>query len=337
MEIHWKKLVVAMSISGCILWSGYGFSMGHVREEMRISPEAMPTFQHFPTPLGKLARTMILKDPLIPAPELLRGFSTAWVLNKTSPPAYLLGDVKNGGWWYFFLVGLAVKTPLPFLILCAIGLFSLRECIRERRWSALAPAVSVIAILIITMPVKYNAGLRHVLVIFPLLALLAGRGCCYLWRATGKQQLWVRLALLFLLLWQGVETLSAQRDFISYFNEVAGRDPSRVMVAGCDFDCGQDLFRLSRELRLRSISNFSLAIWSSADLNRMALPPFQVLKPFKPVTGWVAISARSLRFGDVLHETYPPGAFAWLEQFQPIAHVGRSIRLYYIPQNSSLH
>jgi hypothetical protein len=35
--------------------------------------------------------------------------------------------------------------------------------------------------------------------------------------------------------------------------------------------------------------------------------------------------------GDVFHESYPPGAFAWLDRYQPVAYVGKTIRLYYIP------
>ena len=69
-------------------------------------------------------------------------------------------------------------------------------------------------------------------------------------------------------------------------------------------------------------------------MNRMELTEFEVLEPFKPVTGWVAISIRSLRFGDVLHETYPPEAFAWLERFHPVAQVRHTIRLYYVPKNA---
>jgi hypothetical protein len=106
------------------------------------------------------------------------------------------------------------------------------------------------------------------------------------------------------------------------------------MVAGCDMDCGQDIFRLAKELQSRKISHFSLAVWSSADMQRMSLPEFDVLHPFQPATGWVAISARSLRFGDVLHESYPPDAFAWIDKFKPVAYVGGTIRLYYIPEKS---
>jgi 4-amino-4-deoxy-L-arabinose transferase-like glycosyltransferase len=183
-KIQWKNLALAIVVSLLVLWASYGFSVGNVQAGMGLSPESMPSFQSFPTPVGRLAKAMVLKDPLIPAPSFLRGVATAWVLNKTSPPAYLLGHIKPGGWWYFFLVGIAFKTPLPFLILCGIGLLSLAVWRREKRWSGLAPAASVLAILIITFPVKYNAGTRHVLVVFPFLAMIAGRAALI----CGRQQ-----------------------------------------------------------------------------------------------------------------------------------------------------
>jgi hypothetical protein len=139
------------------------------------------------------------------------------------------------------------------------------------------------------------------------------------------------LVLAGLLVWQAVPTVRAHSDYIAYFNELAGRDPSRTLVTGCDLDCGQDLFRLSQELRARHVSHASIAVWSSADMSQMGLPNFDILEPFQPVSGWVAVSMRSLRFGDVLHTTYPPGAFAWLDRYQPVGEVGKTIRLYYIP------
>jgi hypothetical protein len=330
---YWKQLAIAFAVAVIVLWAGYGFSVGHIREEMGISLAAMPSFQHFPGVIGKVARSILLRDPLIPAPTLFRGVATAWVLNKTAPEAYMLGQIRPGGWWFFFPVGLFFKTPLPLLCLSGIGFLAALRFVRSKQFSGLAPAISVIMILLVTMGVKYNAGIRHVLVIFPLLAVAAGAGASYLWSLSSSPSAhtWARVALAVLLGWQGVETIRAQSDFISYFNELAGSDPSRIMVAGCDLDCGQDIFRLSSELARRDISNLSLAVWSSADLNRMNLPNFQVLQPFTPAVGWVAISARSLRFGDVLHNTYPPGAFAWLSGYHPVAEVGHTIWLYNIP------
>jgi hypothetical protein len=192
---------------------------------------------------------------------------------------------------------------------------------------------SVAAILFVTMFVKYNAGTRHVMVLFPLLAMIAGGGCGYLCSAQGSLRIPARTALAVLLLWQGVSSFRAAPDYIAYFNELAGRDPGHVLLAGCDLDCGQDLFRLSRTLHERNISQLNLAIWSSADMSQMDLPAFTVPPPSTPVSGWIAISRRSLRLGDLFHLTYPPGAFDWLNRLQPAGTVGKTILLYHVPES----
>ena len=326
-----KQVALAGAIAVAVVWAGYGFKVGHVRESMQLSAESMPSFQHFPAPLARIGRDLVLSDPKVPAPALLRGIAMVWVLTKSAPAAYLFGHIKPGGWWYFFLVGVGVKTPIPFLLLAIAGLFSLREFARAGRWTALAPAACALAVLLVTMPVKYDAGVRHVLVVFPLLAIVGGYGCAYLWKLPGRPgqyPAWGRAALIVLLLWQCVSTVRASNDYIAYFNELAGKDPSKVLVAGCDLDCGQDLFALSRDLRARHVSRVSLALWTSADMSKVGLPQFDVPQPFQPVTGWFAISLRALRFGDLFHSTYPPGAFAWLSRYQPVAHVGKTILLY---------
>jgi len=223
------------------------------------------------------------------------------------------------------------KAPVPFLVLCLVGLRAFLT--RPVRWTAVAPAAAALAIFLVTMFVKYDAGVRHVMVVFPLLAVIAGGGCAFLWQSPGRLLAWRRLALATLLLGQCVSGLRAHPDYIAYFNEFAGRDPSRVLAAGCDLDCGQDMFRLSHVLQEKHISHFKIAVWSSADLSRMNLPAFETLPPFQPVTGWIAISLRSLRLGDVLHSTYPPGAFSWLAGKRPVEQIGKTILLYYIPPN----
>lgn len=333
-----KKLMAKLALAGIIavavVWAGYGFSVGRLRDDASLQGP-QPSFQHFPGPVRSVAKYLFLANPRVPAPELARGIALAWVLNKSAPQSYLLGKMKSGGWWYFFLVGIAVKSPLPFLILCAIGLFTLPKLLaREkwRKWSPLAPVACAAAILLVTMPVTYNAGTRHVMVVFPLLAVIAGWGAAFLWELSGNARVPARLLLGALLIWQGVSSLSAGNDYISYFNALAGSDPSKVLVAGCDLDCGQDLLRLSRELQSRKISSFQLAIWSSADLEQSGLPPFQVLDPYQPVSGWVAVSMRARRMGDVLHTSNPPEAYAWLQHFQPVAKAGNTIWLYYLPK-----
>ena len=68
-------------------------------------------------------------------------------------------------------------------------------------------------------------------------------------------------------------------------------------------------------------------------MSQMGLPPFDVLQPFHPVSGWVAVSLRSLRVGHVFHSGYPPGALAWLDAYQPVERIGKTIWLYHIPED----
>lgn len=328
-----RQIVIAMVLAGVTVWATYGFAVEHVSEGTNLSAQSMPSFQHFPAPLARVGRWLIAEDPLVPAPALLKGAAEAWVLNKSRPSAYLMGHIKPGGWWYFFLVGVAVKSPLPFLLLAGLGAVSLKTFDAQRRWRAMAPALAALAVLLVTMPVGYNAGVRHVMVVFPLLAIVAGCGCFHLWNMQGGRRLAARVGLTALLCWQGVSTVRAGGDFLAFFNELAGRDPSKVMVAGCDLDCGQDLFRLSRELQARHISHATIAVWSSADPTRMQLPDFDLPQAYRPVAGWFAISLRALRLGNSFHMTYPPGAFEWLKAYQPVGRVGKTILLYYIPED----
>ena len=326
-----RQSAIAGLIAVALLWGGYRFAYGHVQESMQLSVASMPSFQNFPAPIRGMARKLVLSDPMVPAPALIKGLATVWVLNHQAPNSYLFGKIKRGGWWYFFLAGIAVKSPLPFLLLTMVGFIALWPLARSRQWTALAPAVSAAAILVVTMPVKYNAGVRHVMVVFPLLSIMAGQGCSFLWR---MRQPWHRvgkIVLLGLLTWQVVSTYRARQDFIAYFNELGGRDPSRILVMGCDLDCGQDVIRLSKELRAEKAPQVTLALWTSADMSRSDLPPFAVAQPGKPVSGWLAVSVRALRVGHVFHDQYPENAFEWLNQYTPVKHVGKTILLYHLP------
>jgi hypothetical protein len=338
-----KQVALALALACLTVWATYGFAVGHAREGMNLSPTSMPSFQHFPAPLARGGRWLVERDPLIPAPAVIKGVAVAWVLNHDRPAAYLLGHIKDGGWWYFFLLGVAVKSPLPFLILAGVGAASLILMLLlkssdiksdpHRRWRALAPALAVLAVFLVTLPVSYNAGVRHVMVVFPLLAIVAGAGCSYLWQVPAAGRIATRVVLVALLSWQVISTTRASGDFLAFFNELAGRDPSQVLVAGCDLDCGQDLDRLAREFQSRHISHATIAIWTSADPARSHLPEFVVPQDNVPVAGWFAISLRARRFGSSFHTTYPPGSFDWLSAYQPVAKVGKTILLYDIPEN----
>jgi hypothetical protein len=322
------RLVAAFALAAVVVWAGYGFSMKRLQETTGITSQTMPSFQHFPSPLRSAARTLVARNPRVPAAELLNGVATAWVLNGTASQSYLFERVKAGGWWYYYLVDLGVKLPIPLLILFAAGLFGVLK--QWKNPKILLPLSALAGVLLITMHVKYQVGVRHILVAIPLIAIVAAVGCTSLLQRTSLPSA-AKWVVALLLVWQVVESGASQSDFLAYFNQLAGRDPSKVLVTGCDLDCGQDLFRLARELRTRHIDKINLAIWSSADMDRSGLPPYEI--PSSPgYSGWIAVSARALRRGDVLHQTLPPSYFDPLQQQRPVALVGKTIQLFYIPK-----
>jgi hypothetical protein len=335
---HAESLVAAIGIALILLWGSYGFAVGHLREALALSPETALSSQ--PSAGGtSIFQKLLRADPVVPAPDFFRGIKIARRKNIHEPESYLLGSAKSGGWWYFFPLAIALKTPLALSTLSILGLvFAIRLAFLGR-WSTLLPAVAVAAIFIATVFVTLRVGTRHVLVIMPLLSVLAGWGAALLWR---MPNLWGKLALCLLLAWQITDSVRAQSDLLAYFNQLAPADTSEALVKGCDLDCGQDVFRLSRELRARGVTRVSIGVCTSADMSRIGLPTLDILPSRKPVTGWVAVSIRALKTGSFRiyqseHSSpdgdYPPDALSWLKKYRPVAHVGKTILLYYIPDS----
>jgi hypothetical protein len=260
--------------------------------------------------------------------DLVNGIIAVKAHNDAGHRSYLLGRMSLDGWWYFYFVALAVKTPLPLLLGGPVGLCVLaRDGWRERNTWAQAPLVVVVTILVFACTFsRINIGIRHVLILYPFLALGAAYGAWRAWRAIQglKDRRWV-LAMTTLLfaafLWQFSTLVRAYPDYLPYFNETV-RHPERVLVDS-DLDWGQDLDRLEDRAAQLKIAKLNLAYLGTVDLARESIPPYVVLRYFTPVHGWVAISA--------LARVTNPRAYAWLDAYVPIERVGKTIDLYYIP------
>jgi hypothetical protein len=245
--------------------------------------------------------------------------------NDTGHLSYLLGHLKLGGYWYFYLVALAVKTPLPLLATGPIGLAALaHEGWRSRRPWQVAPAALFITLLVFASLVsRINIGIRHVLILYPFLAMGSAHVLARAWRSARMTSSAVAAlagsaVVVSLIGWQISTVWSANPDYFPYFNETV-RNPERVLVDS-DLDWGQDLRRLEQRLAELRVGRVSLAYMGTADLAREHLPPFDLLPPRHPVTGWVAITA--------LTRAHEPNGYTWLQAYHPVERVGKTIDLY---------
>jgi hypothetical protein len=260
--------------------------------------------------------------------------------------SYLLGQLTQDGFRAFFPIALAVKTPLP---LAAFAAFGFVVVVRgkgdpDARFRALAPAIAIVAYMAMVIPSRTNIGVRHVLPVFPLLAMLAGRGGVAAWQAA-RGRVAARAAAGAAALWALAIPFAAAPDYLPWFNALAGREPDRVLIDS-DLDWGQDLLRLERALAERRANHVYIAYFGASDICRHQLPRLTWLRPRQPVHGLIAISetfrhgidGSYYRDGNPCDRTQLVGTFtpdtrqyAWLDAYQPIARVGASIRLYDIP------
>jgi hypothetical protein len=326
-----RQVVLAGLMASLAIWAGYRFGASRL-----VKPEARPHARAARYVGGEkfLERHSALQNAFftaaempVPAADLVRGLSRIRSYNARGRLEYFLGEFRTDGWWYFFPVLLGVKTPLAFLLLVGVGAVLLRRSPQRGSWEAWAPLICVCAILIVCLPSRLNLGLRHVLAVYPFLAMLAGYALSRLSNA-GRG---LRIAAAALALWFVVASVRAHPDYLADFNELAGGRPDRIAIDS-DLDWGQDLWRLRDKLRELGVSDVALAYYWTDQLEGSGLPNVRTLVPYEPTTGWIAISEFTLRTqGELLRRELQraTGAYGWLEAY-PYTRIGKSIRLYSI-------
>jgi hypothetical protein len=107
---------------------------------------------------------------------------------RVSNGNYILGELRSrGGFWYYYFIILLFKTPLVVIVGCIILLLKSRLPNRESFFKN----EFIILFMIITFflffnfMVKRQVGIRHILIIYPLLYILMGR---LVWIAGNKLQ-----------------------------------------------------------------------------------------------------------------------------------------------------
>jgi hypothetical protein len=313
-----KRNWVWIPVAFVLIWGAYRFSFGPMTEHVASDAAGQGGI------IGRIPRPVLhaLETVPLPAPQLLDGLWQVHNHVDAGHTAYLMGRHSFHGWWYFFPVALAVKTPLPILLLAGLGVFALTREKRRERWM---PAVLAGTILLVNLPTSLNIGVRYMLPLYPLLALTAVAGVVWVWR--------YRRAAVVLLAWTAVASATAQPDYLAYFNELAGTHPERILVDS-DLDWGQDMARLAAELQRRRVPYLHMACLYTGDDTRLGLPAWDSLEPYQPVTGWIAVSQTMLKnYGWMAAQQRGRSdlAFAWLDPYEPVGRVGKSILLYYIP------
>ena len=187
--------------------------------------------------------------------------------------SYLLGEHRMQGWRHYHLTLLAIKTPIAAQLAALIGLVA---WLRRRRVDAtdvllLGP---VIAVLAAGATSSLQLGLRHVLVVVPLLQLWLLRTWAPLLLGSWRRREVLSAAGL-LGAWALGATLALHPSHLAFFNSwVGGPDDAWEVARDSDLDWGQEDFLI-------------------ADYVAASRVPVAV-RPPGPVPGRVAVSVNDL-------------------------------------------
>ena len=261
---------------------------------------------------------MQLRCVLVPR-DYFKGLAIMLLHVVNGHHAYLLGNWSDKGWWYYYLVAILVKTPLALLVLTFATVAMAVWRIRRSTFGEAVPPLAAAAYLACAMTSRADIGIRHVLPIYPLLAVVAGVECA---RGRKREQIlgWVLVASL------AATTFAARSDYIAYFNELVG-GPSRGQdyLIDSNYDWGQNGRALQQWLEARHIPHVYIDYFGTgAALRHLRIPVEFVKPPDVPHLrdGYLVISATRLMAPE----------YDWLrEHHQPTTRIANTLFVYTLP------
>ena len=247
-------------------------------------------------------------------------------MNTNHSPSYeyyLLGRLKQGGWWYYFLVAFIFKATLTTLILTALAAVRAFSGFIDRAGEIIL--LTGIGFYLVVMSAGANdLGIRYLLPIFPLL---------FIWISRIAPDYWAnrigRAVIVILFAWQVWAALSTFPNYIPFFNELAGgagRGPD--ILDDSNVDWGQALKQAAVYVRENGIQNVAVCSFSPFDnpphygLPPNLLPPEMMERVLykSPAPGTYIISAHYVARMKMVDP-------AW-RSYRPVERIGESLWVY---------
>lgn len=230
---HWPGLLL---IAFAVLWSGYLFDLGVAQ----IAGFDIPLF----------------------APRYFEGAYFQWAQSQTPHRFFLMGQFSEEGWWYFYLIVLAIKIPISISLLW-LGLFcgSTRLGLRFRNAEIYLWLPFLVFLIYLSLFNTIHNGFRYLMPAFPALLVLLGK-----YAESSIRRPWQRPLLTLLLLWLVVANLWNWPNYLAYQNEwIGGPNNGYLWFSDSNLDWGQDLKQLKLYMDEHEIDRIQLAYFGTAN------------------------------------------------------------------------
>ncbi|HEY2470934.1 MAG TPA: phospholipid carrier-dependent glycosyltransferase [Terracidiphilus sp.] len=318
-----------------ILWATYHFRfLAHPNGAMQPSLSEYMSSLHGVEPriYEFLARWHILPESYLYGMVDIRVQSVA----GQSFPTYIFGRVYAHGVPYYFPAAFVIKSTLGFMLLLVLAFYSVLKK-RLEGWQRLSfLIVPPLVYLLIAIDTGLNIGSRHILPMYPFLAVLIGGAAVALWQ---QRRLWIYVTLI-LLGWHVASATWSAPNYLAYSNELFG-GPANThrYLTDSNTDWGQQLVSVKRYLDEHNIHDcwFGYFVQPSIDYHSYGIPCRQLptansmwsqqqVDVPSTVSGTVLISAGTLtgyEFGSVILSPFQP-----FMQVQPVDTIDDGVFVY---------
>ncbi len=189
---------------------------------------------------------------------------------------YLNGRISTVGFPEYFFVAYGVKSSLAFLAVTAAALVAAARRRSELSEEARLFLLPIAILFLASIGTSYNIGIRHLLPVYPLVALFGAALFARAWARRGEGARGGLTAAVWLLLpaLAAAEAIRIHPFELSYFNPLAGGpEGGRRILSDSNVDWGLDLRRLKAELARRGIASPTVAYFGGDNVSyRLGVP-----------------------------------------------------------------
>lgn len=301
--VYFKRNILGLlgagALSMFIVTLVYGLQIGGLRGDFQYK------YMEWITPVDPfgMAHTLALFSPTRGLAWFLTGVLSQFrnVRGDTQILSYVAGELYDGGRAEFFPILFVTKESLPFLFgifaSIAVGAAYILKAIRNGALSAfLLQNFTLFSFTIlsaiyfgIAMLSGLNVGLRHLLPIYPPLAVCAA---VVVWKIIDLLPRYKKMLLGGFILWCFLISFNCWPYYVSYFNPLGGGiQGGHAMGLDSNFDWGQDLKRLSYFVKENQIPKVYLNYFGSGDPKYYLGDAYHPFKEYDPkFPGNVAMS-----------------------------------------------
>ena len=349
----WVSTSVYVAVTMLVIFTAYRFEVRSIEqdEQLREARWLGPVYkaiQRIAPEIGQTPEKFF--QARIPAYNYFKGLvlqtfhtlaQNTWLGGESYQ--YALGRYSKNGWWWYFPLAFAVKTPLTLIIVLLIasvlGALATERPL-EARWpvpSRWIPAEEKrheeFLFLIIPMAVftgiymtsTINIGHRYLLPIYPFLYVLASRVAAP-WPRVKNARIPILVSVLSVL---GAlpGSLLIHPHYISYFNELVGPSNGYKYLADSNIDWGQDLLQLKDYLDRANAEVVYIDIAGTIEPEDVGIQYLPIPKDHEPQNQHFLVA---ISVNEYLTKTtrYPQGMYPWLQYEAPIHRIGYSILIY---------